>query len=152
MRNKISTPCVGVCSTIYGDDICRGCHRTFEEIIKWNNLSDNEKLEINQRLDNLQNRFTKKYLEIKDLDLLEKTLVNLKAIRFSYKSDDNQDNKLNLVYKLIKKNIHKINASRLPELGVSIKEKYSNLSLNEILTKIDEAIYNHSESTFYKVS
>lgn len=44
------SPCVGVCSTTFGDDICYGCKRTYLEVIQWNALSDAEKNQINQRL------------------------------------------------------------------------------------------------------
>ncbi|MDP4948769.1 MAG: DUF1289 domain-containing protein, partial [Burkholderiaceae bacterium] len=29
------TPCIAICSTAQGDDICRGCGRTFDEISRW---------------------------------------------------------------------------------------------------------------------
>lgn len=45
-----TSPCVGVCSTSFGDDICYGCKRTSDEVIKWNSLSDEEKNQINLRL------------------------------------------------------------------------------------------------------
>jgi predicted Fe-S protein YdhL (DUF1289 family) len=37
------TPCVGICSTAIGDDVCRGCARTFGEISFWGELSQAEK-------------------------------------------------------------------------------------------------------------
>ncbi|MEM9624509.1 MAG: DUF1289 domain-containing protein, partial [Pseudomonadota bacterium] len=30
------TPCVGICSTTYGDLVCRGCKRFAHEIVQWN--------------------------------------------------------------------------------------------------------------------
>lgn len=44
------SPCIGICSTTFGDDICFGCQRTYLEVIQWNTLSDEEKDRINQRL------------------------------------------------------------------------------------------------------
>ena len=44
------SPCVGRCSTTYGDDICKGCGRTFLEVINWIVLSDEEKAVIRARL------------------------------------------------------------------------------------------------------
>ncbi|MCA4075779.1 DUF1289 domain-containing protein, partial [Pseudomonas kurunegalensis] len=36
MSNKsIKTPCVGLCSTVYGDTVCRGCKRFHHEVINW---------------------------------------------------------------------------------------------------------------------
>lgn len=45
------SPCIGVCSaTALGDAVCIGCGRTFDEVILWNTLSDDEKRAINSRL------------------------------------------------------------------------------------------------------
>lgn len=44
------SPCIGVCSTSLGDEVCLGCGRTFEEVHQWNALSDQEKLTIKKRL------------------------------------------------------------------------------------------------------
>ena len=57
MANNITellttSPCIGVCSTSFGDDICYGCQRTSNEVIQWNTLSDREKDQINRRLQN----------------------------------------------------------------------------------------------------
>jgi len=43
---KFGTPCVGVCSTIYGDETCLGCKRNFLDIIKWNGYTKEQKDEI----------------------------------------------------------------------------------------------------------
>ncbi len=32
----LKSPCVGVCSTVYGDDVCKGCKRYYDEVIAWN--------------------------------------------------------------------------------------------------------------------
>ena len=29
------TPCIAICSTSQGDDLCKGCGRTFEEVQHW---------------------------------------------------------------------------------------------------------------------
>ena len=142
MFNKISTPCIGVCSTIYGDDICRGCHRNFEEIIKWNQLSQDERLTIQTRLDNLQNKFSKKYFEITDKSLLIKSLIDFKI------NHRNSENNLNLAYKLVKKSGNKLKTENLEQYGISIKHSADKLTINQILTEIDENIYKESEENF----
>ena len=32
------TPCIAICSTSQGDDICKGCGRSFEEVQKWTEM------------------------------------------------------------------------------------------------------------------
>lgn len=37
------TPCIAICSTSQGDDICKGCGRTFEEVQHWPKMTPVEK-------------------------------------------------------------------------------------------------------------
>lgn len=50
-RGLTDSPCRGICTaTALGDDVCKGCGRTSEEVAKWLTLSDDQKMEINRRL------------------------------------------------------------------------------------------------------
>lgn len=40
------TPCIAICSTSQGDDQCKGCGRTFQEVIDWLGYSAFEKRSI----------------------------------------------------------------------------------------------------------
>jgi len=54
MSNKsIKTPCVGLCSTVYGDTVCRGCKRFHHEVINWNGYDDAQKRAVWLRLEQL---------------------------------------------------------------------------------------------------
>ncbi|MEO9149423.1 MAG: DUF3717 domain-containing protein [Burkholderiales bacterium] len=37
------TPCIAICSTTQGDDLCKGCGRTFDEVQRWTEMSPAEK-------------------------------------------------------------------------------------------------------------
>jgi predicted Fe-S protein YdhL (DUF1289 family) len=37
------TPCIAICSTSQGDDMCKGCGRTFDEVQHWPALTPGEK-------------------------------------------------------------------------------------------------------------
>ncbi len=51
IKDLTDSPCVGICSaTALGDDICVGCGRTFDEVRLWNTFSDEQKREVNCRL------------------------------------------------------------------------------------------------------
>jgi predicted Fe-S protein YdhL (DUF1289 family) len=53
-RDLTDSPCVGICSsTNVGDAVCIGCGRTAEEVIEWNTYSDEKRVEINKRLQEL---------------------------------------------------------------------------------------------------
>ena len=37
------TPCIAICSTSQGDDLCKGCGRTFEEVQRWPEMTPVQK-------------------------------------------------------------------------------------------------------------
>ena len=37
------TPCIAICSTSQGDDVCKGCGRSFDEVQHWTVMSPAEK-------------------------------------------------------------------------------------------------------------
>ncbi|MBK8327782.1 MAG: DUF1289 domain-containing protein [Moraxellaceae bacterium] len=44
MLNSLpKTPCIGLCSTVFGDSVCRGCMRFIHEVIDWNRYSTEQK-------------------------------------------------------------------------------------------------------------
>jgi uncharacterized protein len=68
-KNKASTPCLGICSTTYGDNVCKGCKRFVHEVINWNKYAIAEKELVNSRLEDfklivLQHRFSITHPEI----------------------------------------------------------------------------------------
>jgi len=44
------SPCIALCSTALGDNVCRGCGRTFIEVAEWNALAVDDKTLIWQSL------------------------------------------------------------------------------------------------------
>lgn len=44
------SPCIGYCSTALGDDVCRGCRRTFEEVTHWITYTPEQKQAVWNRL------------------------------------------------------------------------------------------------------
>jgi hypothetical protein len=67
---KNRTPCVGICSTTYGDLVCRGCKRFSHEIVQWNGYDKDQQGLIWERLANLRN------------EVLEHLLVRIDAARY----------------------------------------------------------------------
>ncbi|MCK0538240.1 DUF1289 domain-containing protein [Alcanivorax quisquiliarum] len=63
---RVSTPCIGVCSTVFGDTVCRGCKRFVHEVVHWNSYSDAEKAIVWQRLDNLVKLVVSNYFVVTD--------------------------------------------------------------------------------------
>ncbi|MES2913310.1 MAG: DUF3717 domain-containing protein [Pseudomonadota bacterium] len=44
------TPCIAICSTSQGDEMCKGCGRTFEEVQHWPEMSPAAKRETWRRI------------------------------------------------------------------------------------------------------
>ncbi len=44
------TPCIAICSTSQGDELCKGCGRTFQEVQLWTEMQPVEKRAIWRRI------------------------------------------------------------------------------------------------------
>ncbi|MEW9900915.1 DUF1289 domain-containing protein [Chitinivorax sp. PXF-14] len=49
--SRPDSPCVALCSTALGDEVCVGCRRTFIEVANWVAMSEAEKDAVWQRLE-----------------------------------------------------------------------------------------------------
>lgn len=50
-QTRPDTPCIAICSTAQGDDICKGCGRTFEEVTNWVIMTSEEKDAVWNRIE-----------------------------------------------------------------------------------------------------
>ena len=64
------TPCVGICSTTYGDLVCRGCKRFAHEIVGWNGYRDEQRDVVWERLNRLLAESVRAYVAVIDEDRL----------------------------------------------------------------------------------
>ena len=78
MERKVKTPCVGVCSTVFGDQVCRGCKRFHHEVIEWNGYTDTQKETVWNRLESLKVLIMKSKIFIENQVLLQSKLDSLK--------------------------------------------------------------------------
>lgn len=46
-----SSPCIAICSTSQGDEVCIGCGRTFEEVCLWLEMTEQDKDATWQRIE-----------------------------------------------------------------------------------------------------
>lgn len=84
--NAVPTPCVGICSTTYGDTVCRGCRRYLHEVIDWNRYGEAEKRLVWVRLDGLATQVLPRYFDVFDANLLSR---RLQALRIPFRADAN---------------------------------------------------------------
>jgi len=49
IRDRVRSPCVSVCA-LDESDICIGCQRTGDEILRWISMTDDERREVLQKV------------------------------------------------------------------------------------------------------
>tara|TARA_B100001057_G_scaffold96211_1_gene92758 strand:- start:1214 stop:1663 length:450 start_codon:yes stop_codon:yes gene_type:complete len=85
-KKRSSTPCLGICSTTFGDEVCKGCKRFAHEIVSWTKYSPEEREIINLRLEQFKIQILKRRFKIIDSDLFASKLDE-KAINFNHSLD-----------------------------------------------------------------
>ena len=91
------TPCIGTCSTTYGDLVCRGCKRFAHEIVQWNAYDAEQRRAVWQRLLELRAGAVRSVLEIRDLRCLRE-----QADRLGVAGSDDVEPE-NLLYDLLQR-------------------------------------------------
>lgn len=77
----LPTPCVGRCSTVFGDLVCRGCRRFLHEIVDWNGYDEARKAQVWRRLERLLVQVMEDKVAILDAEVLRQQLEH-RQIRF----------------------------------------------------------------------
>ena len=60
------TPCIGVCSTTYGDLVCRGCKRFAHEIVQWNGYEGSQRHTVWRRLEAMRDVSVAAFATVQD--------------------------------------------------------------------------------------
>ena len=138
MEDKLikRTPCIGVCSTTYGDDICRGCRRFRHEITSWINYSDSEKNIINRRLEKFKVTVLEEKFLVADIEIFK---VALKQSKFRF----NQDlEPICWVFDLFRSlNTEDLN---LKDFGLVIQKEFANIPLPQLKEDVNKEFYELS--------
>ncbi len=140
MTNRTRTPCVGICSTTYGDEVCRGCKRFSFEVINWNGFTPEERESVWKRLEKLKTQIMSSRLQI-----LEPELLDNKIRHYQLKIKDDL-NDLSKVFELIKQVSESFND--LEEFGIKILNKKQ--SLIELKEEIEDELYTLSKAHYEK--
>ena len=85
-KKRSSTPCLGICSTTFGDEVCKGCKRFSHEIVNWTKYSLEEREIINDRLEKFKIKILRHRFKVYDPELLANRLDE-KAINFNHSLD-----------------------------------------------------------------
>ena len=141
MRKSVKTPCIGVCSTVFGDEVCRGCKRFQYEIIEWNSFNDSEKTSVLNRLESLKVQILQSKIQ-----LLDKNLLRDKLLHYKIKFDDERD-PLCWVFDLLRSGSQSILDPT--EFGFDLLTS-STLSLSELKKIIEEELFELSEAHYQR--
>jgi hypothetical protein len=85
---KTHSPCLGICSTTYGDQVCRGCKRYCHEIADWLRYQPIQKHQVWQRLEKTAQQVIGNFLRIVDAQQLQNQLQQLAHRPVSPQSPD----------------------------------------------------------------
>jgi len=141
-KNRSSTPCIGICSTTFGDDVCKGCKRFSYEITNWGKFSTDERAVVNSRLEQFKINILEEKFIISDNNLFE-SKMNEFSINFNSSLDP-----ITWVFDLLRASSHE--DLDLSEFGIEILPKFSNLSLLELRDLINQEMLQLSEAHYYK--
>ena len=85
-KKRSSTPCLGICSTTFGDEVCKGCKRFAHEIVNWTKYRLEEREIINERIEKFKILILSDRFKVIDAELLA-TKLEEKAINFNHSLD-----------------------------------------------------------------
>ncbi len=71
LKKRRPTPCVGICSTTFGDLVCRGCKRFSHEIVDWNSYDDAQKETVWERLETFKKQVVGQIVRFEDQALFQ---------------------------------------------------------------------------------
>ena len=141
-KNRSSTPCIGICSTTFGDDVCKGCKRFSHEITNWGKFSTDERAVVNSRLEQFKTTILEEKFSISDSELFE-SKMNEFSINFNSSLDP-----ITWIFDLLRASSNKdLNVN---DFGVEILPAFSHLSLIELRDLINQEMLQLSEAHYYK--
>tara|TARA_B100000945_G_C20232128_1_gene525796 strand:+ start:272 stop:721 length:450 start_codon:yes stop_codon:yes gene_type:complete len=141
-KNRSSTPCIGICSTTFGDDVCKGCKRFSHEITSWGKFSNDERAFVNRRLEQFKSTLLEEKFTIIDGNLFE-SKMNEFSINYNGSLEP-----ITWIFDLLRASVSK--DLNLDDFGIEIKPEFSNLSLIEIRKLINDEMLQLSEAHYSK--
>lgn len=137
---RIKTPCIGLCSTVYGDIVCRGCKRFHHEVVNWNAYDEEEKRAVWRRLEILLAQVMAAKLEVFDASLLRQQLES-RRVRFVA-----EQSPYCWAYQLIARGARVI--QQLEAYGVALLPEFRDRPLPELRDAIDQEFFLLSEAHY----
>ncbi len=141
-KNRSSTPCIGICSTTFGDDVCKGCKRFSHEITNWGKFTTDERAVVNSRLEQFKTTILEEKFTISDSELFE-SKMNEFSINFNSSLEP-----ITWIFDLLRASSKEdLNVN---DFGIEILPAFSDLSLVELRDLINQEMLQLSEAHYYK--
>ena len=141
MTRSVKTPCIGVCSTVFGDEVCRGCKRFQNEVIDWNGYQNSQKIAVLTRLESLKTQIMESKISIVNKEVLQNQLDTLDI---KYVIDDNP---FCWVFDLLRQASQSIDS--LQDFGIVLQDGVEN-NLFELKKIIESELFSLSEAHFQR--
>ena len=128
---------MGICSTTYGDLVCRGCKRFAHEIISWNGFAESQRDLVWTRL-----------LELRDTCVRDVIYpgarANMEAVcQARGLPVDGESSALSLAYELLRRALNEPQV--LPESGISLRDHEAPI---DALKAIDDLFLQRSQAYY----
>ena len=141
MTRSVKTPCIGVCSTVFGDEVCRGCKRFQNEVIDWNGYQNSQKIAVLTRLESLKTQIMESKISIVNKEVLQN---QLDALDIKYVIDDSP---FCWVFDLLRQASQSIDS--LQDFGIVLQDGVEN-NLFELKKIIESELFSLSEAHFQR--
>lgn len=89
MSNEIPSPCIGLCTTALGDDVCRGCARTKDEVDNWVAYTEEQKEVIDRALEETITTAVNDFVRITNPEKFHYAYSQIPA-KYAHRSDENK--------------------------------------------------------------
>lgn len=142
------TPCVGICSTTYGDLVCRGCKRFAHEIVQWNSFDQDQRRAVWERLLSLRAGAVAAVLALEDEARLREGARSLGL------DGVDQLEPSNVIYEVLSRLQWRDGTWRLEDFGVCLLARDATeapageLDAGALLTAIDREFYRRSAAQY----
>ena len=138
IKEKTRSPCVGICSTTYGDLVCRGCRRFAHEIVGWNGYTEEQKISILERLKQIKKEVVSQHLHIANHPRFEELCEEV-----GFESLDSDEKKYAVLAYLVTKS-ERLDIGGLEVAGLS----EGSLDVSKLMSILESEMYVRAQAHY----
>lgn len=138
-RRERTSPCIGICSTTFGDLVCRGCKRFAHEVVDWNRYDVDQRQAIWRRLAELRDASVAGFLSVHDADALQAAAARLHIAPMPEQSV------LTLAYETLRRTR---GAPQLAALGLTVSEAGAAVAPEQLFASISREFLTRATAAY----